>query len=57
MSDIKVQVCLYAFDMLSINGRNLLHEQLTVRREVRIESACGSYIFTGDDQVSPSGTK
>jgi ATP-dependent DNA ligase len=52
MSDIKVQVCLYAFDMLSVNGRNLLNEQLTVRREVSIEVACGSLIFTRVHQVS-----
>ncbi|CAM6116133.1 unnamed protein product [Calypogeia fissa] len=33
LDDIKIQVCLYAFDLLYINGRNLLNEQLAARRE------------------------
>ncbi|KAL6499771.1 hypothetical protein OROGR_027681 [Orobanche gracilis] len=33
MGDIKVNVCIYAFDMLYLNGQSLLQEQLTVRRE------------------------
>ncbi|KAG0457456.1 hypothetical protein HPP92_022613 [Vanilla planifolia] len=33
LSDIKVAVCTFAFDILYINGRPLLHEQLKVRRE------------------------
>ncbi|KAL2651262.1 hypothetical protein R1flu_019390 [Riccia fluitans] len=33
LSDIKVKVCIFAFDLLYINGRNLLNEQLIVRRE------------------------
>ncbi|KAL6575814.1 tRNA ligase [Orobanche hederae] len=33
MGDIKVNVCIYAFDMLYLNGQRLLQEQLTVRRE------------------------
>lgn len=34
MSDIKVDVCIYGFDMLYLNGRPLLQEELKVRREV-----------------------
>ncbi|KAJ0968745.1 hypothetical protein J5N97_021622 [Dioscorea zingiberensis] len=33
LSDIKVAVCTYAFDILYINGQALLKEQLKVRRE------------------------
>ncbi|GFQ05217.1 DNA ligase 1 [Phtheirospermum japonicum] len=33
MSEIKVNVCIYAFDMLYLNGERLLQEQLNVRRE------------------------
>lgn len=36
MSDIKVEVCIYAFDMLYLNGQPLLQEELKVRREVRV---------------------
>lgn len=34
MSNIKIQICLFAFDILYLNGRPLLKEQLNVRREV-----------------------
>ncbi|ONI00933.1 hypothetical protein PRUPE_6G112300 [Prunus persica] len=34
MSDIKVDVCIFAFDMLYLNGQPLIQEQLKVRREV-----------------------
>ncbi|KAK6144339.1 hypothetical protein DH2020_021159 [Rehmannia glutinosa] len=34
MSEIKVDVCIYAFDILYLNGQQLLQEQLSVRREV-----------------------
>ncbi|KAK3018949.1 hypothetical protein RJ639_003591 [Escallonia herrerae] len=33
MSDIKVDVCIFAFDILYLNGQQLLQEQLNVRRE------------------------
>ncbi|ONK72742.1 uncharacterized protein A4U43_C04F22700 [Asparagus officinalis] len=33
LSDIKVAVCIYAFDILYINGQPLLQEQLKLRRE------------------------
>lgn len=33
VDDIKVQVCLYAFDCLYLNGSALLREPLTRRRE------------------------
>lgn len=33
LSDIKVSVCTYAFDILYINGQPLLQEQLKLRRE------------------------
>lgn len=33
ISDIKVQVCIFAFDILYLNGQPLLEEQLKVRRE------------------------
>ncbi|PIN02718.1 ATP-dependent DNA ligase I [Handroanthus impetiginosus] len=33
MNDIKVDVCIYAFDILYLNGEQLLQEQLNVRRE------------------------
>lgn len=35
-SDIKVHVCIFAFDMLYHNGRPLIQEELKVRREVRL---------------------
>ncbi|POO01131.1 DNA ligase, ATP-dependent [Trema orientale] len=38
MSDIKVNVCIYAFDMLYLNGRPLIQEELKVRRECLYES-------------------
>ncbi|KAH9326304.1 hypothetical protein KI387_006482 [Taxus chinensis] len=38
ISDIKVQVCIFAFDLLSLNGRPLLQEQLKVRRECLYDS-------------------
>lgn len=34
ISDIKVTVCTFGFDILYLNGRPLLQEQLKVRREV-----------------------
>ena len=42
VGDIKVQVCLYAFDLLYLNGHSLLQEQLKRRREVRGRGACVS---------------
>ncbi|KAJ7947881.1 DNA ligase [Quillaja saponaria] len=33
LSDIKVDVCIFAFDLLYLNGQPLLQEQLKVRRE------------------------
>ncbi|CAI9268421.1 unnamed protein product [Lactuca saligna] len=38
MSDIKVDVCIYAFDLLYLNGQQLLQEQLSIRRERLYES-------------------
>lgn len=34
VSDIKIDVCIYAFDILFHNGQSLIKEQLKVRREV-----------------------
>lgn len=34
MNEIKVNVCIYAFDILYLDGQLLLQEQLNVRREV-----------------------
>ncbi|KAH6791822.1 DNA ligase 1 [Perilla frutescens var. hirtella] len=33
MNEIKVNVCIFAFDILYVNGQQLLQEQLNVRRE------------------------
>ncbi|KAJ8762064.1 hypothetical protein K2173_006666 [Erythroxylum novogranatense] len=33
LTDIKVDVCIYAFDMLYLNGQPLIQEQLEIRRE------------------------
>ncbi|KAL6530519.1 tRNA ligase [Orobanche minor] len=33
MSEIGVQVCIYAFDLLYLNGQSLLQDQLNIRRE------------------------
>ncbi|KAK1261748.1 DNA ligase 1 [Acorus gramineus] len=33
LSDIKVEVCIFAFDILYLNGQQLLQEQLKIRRE------------------------
>ncbi|XP_024984452.1 DNA ligase 1 [Cynara cardunculus var. scolymus] len=38
MSEIKVDVCIYAFDLLYLNGQQLLQEQLSTRRERLYES-------------------
>ncbi|GAB2275135.1 tRNA ligase [Dionaea muscipula] len=38
LSDIKVDVCIFAFDILYLNGKPLLHEQLSVRRELLYNS-------------------
>ncbi|XP_059626887.1 DNA ligase 1-like isoform X2 [Cornus florida] len=33
LNDIKVNVCIFAFDILYLNGKQLLQEQLNIRRE------------------------
>lgn len=38
LSDIKVDVCIFAFDILYLNGQPLMQEQLNVRREHLYES-------------------
>lgn len=38
LSDIKVAVCTFAFDILYLNGQPLLHEQLKVRKEELYDS-------------------
>ncbi|KAF9597190.1 hypothetical protein IFM89_016331 [Coptis chinensis] len=38
MSDITVKVCIFAFDILYLNGQSLLQEQLKVRRELLYNS-------------------
>ncbi|KAB1226787.1 DNA ligase 1 [Morella rubra] len=38
VSDIKVDVCIFAFDILYLNGQPLLQEQLKIRREFCVES-------------------
>lgn len=38
IGDIKVQVCLYAFDLLYVNGRPLLQDQFRQRRQLLYES-------------------
>ncbi|EEF38656.1 DNA ligase I, putative [Ricinus communis] len=38
MSDIKVDVCIYAFDMLYLNGKPLIEEQLEDRRKLLYDS-------------------
>ncbi|KAJ0810269.1 putative DNA ligase (ATP) [Helianthus annuus] len=46
MSEIKVDVCIYAFDLLYLNGKQLLHKQLITRRERLYESfeeECGYF--------------
>lgn len=43
VSDIKVDVCIYAFDILYLNGRPLIQEQLNVRREVRFLKLYSSF--------------
>lgn len=34
VNDIKVGVCIFAFDMLYLNGQQLIQENLNIRREV-----------------------
>eukprot|EP01018_Ginkgo_biloba_P020633 Gb_15949 [translate_table: standard] len=38
VSDIKVQVCVFAFDLLYLNGQELLQQQLKARRELLYDS-------------------
>ncbi|KAL5565806.1 hypothetical protein UlMin_028970 [Ulmus minor] len=38
ISDIKVDVCIFGFDMLYLNGRSLIQDELKVRRECLYES-------------------
>ena len=38
VEDIKVRVCLFAFDCLYKNGKTLLRESLTARRAALLES-------------------
>ncbi|KAA3456609.1 DNA ligase 1 [Gossypium australe] len=38
VSEIKVDVCIFAFDILYLNGQPLLHEQLKVRKECLYDS-------------------
>lgn len=38
VSEIKVEVCIFAFDMLYLNGQPLIQEQLKVRRECLYDS-------------------
>ncbi|GMG98780.1 hypothetical protein Nepgr_000620 [Nepenthes gracilis] len=48
MSDIKVDVCIFAFDILYLDGKPLLQEQLNVRRKLLYDSfveAPGSFHF------------
>ncbi|THG11865.1 hypothetical protein TEA_000420 [Camellia sinensis var. sinensis] len=40
MSDIKVEVCIFAFDILYLNGQQLMQEQLNVRREHKMLYSC-----------------
>ncbi|KAL8136494.1 hypothetical protein V2J09_002495 [Rumex salicifolius] len=38
LSEIKVEVCIFAFDLLYLNGKSLLQDQLDVRRKLLYES-------------------
>ncbi|WCJ41591.1 DNA ligase 1 [Euphorbia peplus] len=38
MSDIKINVCIFAFDVLYLNGRALLQKQLQLRRQLLYDS-------------------
>ena len=48
MSEIKVQVCVYAFDLLYLNGRSLVKEPFSKRRTLLHESfneVEGEFVF------------
>ncbi len=36
-SDIKIEVCLFAFDLIYLNGKSLINEPLRKRRELMIK--------------------
>lgn len=46
MNEIKVDVCIFAFDILYLNGQPLLREQLNIRREV-------CYVVLGQISIFP----
>jgi len=45
VNDIKVGVCIFAFDMLYLNGQQLIQENLKIRREVSNICISLQYLF------------
>ena len=54
-SDIKVDVCIFPFDLLHLNGEVLFQENLKIRREVTLifaRSTVSFYCFFGCDELT-----
>eukprot|EP00727_Mastigamoeba_balamuthi_P001338 m51a1_g11200 putative dna ligase 1-like (970) ;mRNA; r:15615-19317 len=57
VEDVKIQVCVFAFDLLYLNGKSLLHETLKRRRELLRETfkeIPGQFVFATHKDITDS---